>query len=61
MNVEGRRGGGSVESDLRYFLRRAACEQAAADRAVTPEARERRLMLVNSYQGRVNELRSVAR
>jgi hypothetical protein len=41
--------GGRVESDFRYYQRRAAFESAAALRAVTPAARERRLTLARSY------------
>ena len=42
-------GGRSMESNERYFRRRAAEELAAARRAVTPAARLRRMTLVNSY------------
>jgi hypothetical protein len=38
-----------VESDIRYYRRRAFEEMAAASRAVTPEARQRRLQLVDTY------------
>jgi hypothetical protein len=38
-----------VETDIRYYRRRACEEMSAASRAVTPEARERRLQLVGRY------------
>ena len=38
-----------VESDIRYYRRRAFEEMAAATRAVTPAARDRRLKLVDVY------------
>jgi hypothetical protein len=47
--------GGVVESDYRYYQRRAACEQAAAMRAITPEARERRLQLADSYAAKARQ------
>ncbi len=47
----------AVESDLRYFSRRAAFEAAAAARAVTPEAKLRRSQLAEIYARKVQELR----
>ncbi|HWH17746.1 MAG TPA: hypothetical protein VNT77_05330 [Allosphingosinicella sp.] len=38
-----------MESDLRYFRRRAAAENLAAKRAITPEARARHLELAEKY------------
>jgi len=38
-----------VESDIRYYRRRACEEMAAATRAVTEAARDRRLQLVDMY------------
>ncbi len=38
-----------MESDYRYYQRRAACEKAAALRALTPAARERRMDLARLY------------
>ena len=38
-----------MESDARYYRRRAVEELAAADRAVTSAARDRRLQLVYLY------------
>lgn len=38
-----------MESDIRYYRRRACEEMAAATRAVTEAARERRLQLVDLY------------
>ena len=45
-----------MESDLRYYQRRAAEERSGAQRAVTAAARERRLVLAESFQRRVAEL-----
>ena len=43
--------GGSrdMESDRQFYTRRVTSERLAAARAVTVEARERRLLLVQSY------------
>jgi hypothetical protein len=38
-----------VESDIRFYRRRACEEMAAASRAVTESARQRRLQLVDTY------------
>ena len=38
-----------METDIRYYRRRACEEMSAASRAVTPAARERRLHLVSLY------------
>jgi hypothetical protein len=38
-----------LETDIRYYRRRACEEMSAASRAVTPAARERRLQLVGIY------------
>ena len=43
-----------MEPDERYFRRRASEELAAARRAVTDAARERRLMLANSFLQRLD-------
>ncbi|HEX6217936.1 MAG TPA: hypothetical protein VFZ35_01530 [Sphingomicrobium sp.] len=45
-----------MESDGRYYRRRAVEELAAADRAVTSAARDRRLQLVGLYLDRLREL-----
>ncbi len=45
-----------MESDLRYYARRISMERLAAARAVTAEARDRRLQLVQSYQAKVAAL-----
>ena len=45
-----------VESDIRYYRRRAYEEMAAANRAVTAEARQRRLQLVDVYVGHLKAL-----
>jgi hypothetical protein len=42
-----------VESDVRYYRRRASEEMAAAGRAVTEAARERRLQLARVYLQRL--------
>lgn len=46
-----------MESNVRYYARRAAAEALAAQRAVTPEARARRSMLAESY---LEKLRALA-
>ena len=38
-----------MESDLRYFRRRAAAEILAAKRAITPQAQARHLELAEKY------------
>lgn len=45
-----------MESDLRYYWRRAASEAAAAARAVTPEARGRRQLLADQFAAKAREL-----
>lgn len=45
-----------MESDARYYRRRAVEELAAADRSVTQAARERRLQLVDLYCHKLREL-----
>lgn len=45
-----------VESDIRYYRRRAYEEMAAANRAVTEAARQRRLQLVETYVDRLKSL-----
>jgi hypothetical protein len=45
-----------MESDLRYYSRRAAAEQAAAIRALTPEAKGRRLMLAEQFAAKARDL-----
>lgn len=45
-----------MESDQRYYWRRASEELHAAARAVTPAARSRRRALAESYLDRLKEL-----
>ena len=45
-----------MESDIRYYRRRAHEEMAAATRAVTDAARGRRLQLVDLYVQRLEAL-----
>lgn len=45
-----------MESDLRYYNRRIDAERLAAARALTVEARERRLRLVESYLRKIEAL-----
>ena len=45
-----------VESDIRFYRRRAYEEMAAANRSVTNAARERRLRLVDIYVGHLRAL-----
>ena len=45
-----------MESDARYYRRRACEELSAADRAVTLAARNRRLQLVGLYLDKLREM-----
>lgn len=45
-----------MESDYRYYARRLIIERAAAERALTNEARDRRLKLVESYTRKLEAL-----
>lgn len=45
-----------METEIRYYRRRACEEMSAASRAVTPAARERRLHLVGRYLDHLKEL-----
>jgi len=45
-----------VESDARFYRRRANEEIAAASRAVTAEARERRMLLAGIFLDRLKDL-----
>ena len=45
-----------MESDVRFYRRRANEEMAAADRAVTEEARERRMLLAGIFLDRLKHL-----
>jgi len=47
-----------VETDQRYFRRRASEELAAARRAVTDAARDRRLMLADTFLERLKTVES---
>jgi len=47
-----------LESDLRFYRRRANDEIAAANRAVTQAARERRMLLAGLFLDRIRELES---
>lgn len=47
-----------MESDIRYYRRRACEEMAAASRAVTDAARDRRLQLVDLYIQRLKALKA---
>jgi hypothetical protein len=42
-----------MESDSRFFQRRAREELAASKRAITPAARDRRIQLANIFFGRL--------
>jgi len=44
-----------VESDERFYRRRAAEELAAASRAVTAEARDRRIQLAHAFLDRLKD------
>jgi hypothetical protein len=45
-----------VESDVRFYRRRANEEMAAASRAVTQAARDRRMQLASLFLDRLKEL-----
>jgi hypothetical protein len=45
-----------MESDIRFYRRRASEELAAASRAVTEAARERRMMMAGAFLERLNSL-----
>ena len=45
-----------MESDIRFYRRRASEELAAAARAVTQPARERRMILAGSFLERLKAL-----
>jgi hypothetical protein len=47
-----------AESDVRFYRRRASEEMAAAERAVTPEARDRRMQLAGVFLDRLKDLES---
>jgi len=47
-----------AESDVRFYRRRANEEMAAAERAVTAAARDRRMQLAGVFLGRLKELES---
>ena len=47
-----------MESDIRFYRRRACEEMAAASRAVTDAARDRRLQLVDLYVQRLKALKA---
>ena len=48
----------AAESDVRFYRRRANEEMAAAERAVTPEARDRRMQLAGTFLERLKDLES---
>lgn len=52
--------GARMESDVRYYTRRAAAELLAARRALTPEARARRTLLAESYREKLRTLTACA-
>ena len=43
----------NLEPDARFYRRRASEELAAAQRAVTPEARDRRIQLARAFLSRL--------
>ena len=49
-----------MESDIRFYRRRANEELAAADRAVTEAARERRIQLAGSFLQRLKAVEAQA-
>ncbi len=49
-----------MESNLRYYLRRAAEERTAAVRSITPQARERHSMLAQEFAAKAQACQPVA-
>lgn len=47
-----------MESDRLFYMRRVTAERLAAARAITVEARERRMVLVQSYLDKLQALSS---
>lgn len=47
-----------MESDIRYYSRRARAEMLAASRALTVEAKTRRLNLAECFARKADELRA---
>ena len=45
-----------MESDRLFYMRRVTAERQAAARAITEEARERRMVLVQSYLAKLQAL-----
>jgi len=53
-------GADHMEPDERFYRRRAAEEMAAASRAVTEAARDRRVQLANSFLSRLSKAEASA-
>lgn len=49
-----------MESNYRYYIRRASQEASRAARAITPEARERHLMLAEGFSRKAEENAGIA-
>ena len=49
-----------MESNYRYYVRRAAQETSRAARAITPEARERHLILAEGFSRKAQENAEIA-
>ena len=49
-----------MESDIRFYRRRANEELAAAERAVTPAARARRMQLASAFLERLKSVEAQA-
>ena len=49
-----------MESDYRFYTRRAAEERRAASRSITPEARERHAVLAREFAAKANACEPVA-
>ena len=47
---------GDMDSDFRFYTRRAAEETARADRSVTPAARDRHRQLASEFAKRARDL-----
>lgn len=45
-----------MESDRQFYMRRVTAERLAAARAITEEARQRRMMLIDMYMQKLQAM-----
>ncbi|GGA59728.1 hypothetical protein [Sphingomonas psychrolutea] len=50
-----------MESDRQFYMRRVTAERQAAARAITEEARERRMMLVAMYMQKLQAIPALSK